>query len=364
MTPRLTPVIDRTSSRRPALSTGPPPAGSRYRPDLFPQTRVIDRTSPGRLPLSTGPPPAGSRYRPDLPRKAPVIDRTSPGRPALSTGPPPADPRYRPDLLRQTRVIDRTLTRQTRVIDRTSPGRPALSTGPPPADPRYRPDLPRQTRVIDRTSSGRLPLSTGVPRSVRWPVSCLVPRGLITHLSRFAKWRKQPTSERPTSHEPNRRTQIPPCFRKTWRAASNRLCGGTRQAPGWRDLRNRRGRRSVGCAPFPAGRSAASSPPTVLGGSEEARRPRGGAEDRGRGRRPGDGRDPATTRTPVTRTAPALPLRSGISWTLQRRGASPTAPAAAARRGEEGGYIPGSRAARRRACAGPREEERCSDESR
>ena len=83
---------------RPALSTGPPPADPRYRPDLPRQTRVIDRTSPGRFTLSTGPPPADPRYRPDLPRQIHVIDRTSPSRPALSTGAPRADPRYRPDL--------------------------------------------------------------------------------------------------------------------------------------------------------------------------------------------------------------------------------------------------------------------------
>ncbi|MDE2751880.1 MAG: hypothetical protein OXI83_04820, partial [Gemmatimonadota bacterium] len=44
-------------------------------------------------------PPADQRYRPDLLLLAGVIDRTSLRRPPLSTGPPAADRRYRPDLL-------------------------------------------------------------------------------------------------------------------------------------------------------------------------------------------------------------------------------------------------------------------------
>ena len=211
-----TPVIDRTSSNRRPLSTGPHsqptpryrpdllPADLRYRPDLLQPTPVIDRTPCSRPALSTGPPSADPRYRPDLLQPTPVIDRTPCGRPgvidrtpcgrpgvidrtpcsrpALSTGPPAADPRYRPDPLQPTRVIDRTLCSRpalstgpppadpryrpdllqpTPVIDRTPCSRPALSTGPPPTDARYRPDLLQPTPVIDRTSSSRRPLSTG-----------------------------------------------------------------------------------------------------------------------------------------------------------------------------------------------------------
>ena len=179
-----TPVIDRTSSNRRPLSTGPHSQPTpRYRPD---PTFDIGRPDA----LSTGPPAADPRYRPDPLQPTRVIDRTPCSRPALSTGPPAADPRYRPDPLQPTRVIDRTSSADpqptTRVIDRTPCSRPALSTGPPPADPRYRPDLlalltgppaadPRYrpdllqpTRVIDRTSSSRPALSTG-PTPVHRP---------------------------------------------------------------------------------------------------------------------------------------------------------------------------------------------------
>ena len=64
--------IDRTSSRRPAISTGPPPP-----------TGDIDRTSSRSPAISTGPPPAGRRYRPDPPPPTSVIDR----RPVVSRNP-------------------------------------------------------------------------------------------------------------------------------------------------------------------------------------------------------------------------------------------------------------------------------------
>ena len=97
--PKVQPHRHRTPCSRPALSTGPPSADPRYRPDLLQPTPVIDRTSSSRRPLSTGPRPADARYRPDLVQPTLDIDRTSPNRRSLSTGPRPADARYRPDLL-------------------------------------------------------------------------------------------------------------------------------------------------------------------------------------------------------------------------------------------------------------------------
>ena len=161
-----TPVIDRTPCSRPALSTGPPAADPRYRPDLLQPTLDIDRTSSSRRPLSTGPPAADPRYRPDLLRPTPVIDRTSSSRRPLSTGPPPADARYRPDLVQPT--LD---------IDRTSPNRRSLSTGPRPADPRYRPDLLsfamslRQSRHACATSRPTASASARRARTTGFPVA-------------------------------------------------------------------------------------------------------------------------------------------------------------------------------------------------
>ena len=124
-----TPVIDRTSSNRRPLSTGPhsQPTPVIDRTSSQP-TFDIDRTSSSRRPLSTGPPAADPRYRPDPLQPTLDIDRTSRSRPALSTGPPSADARYRPDPLQPTRVIDRTPFSRPD-IDRTSRSRPALSTG-------------------------------------------------------------------------------------------------------------------------------------------------------------------------------------------------------------------------------------------
>ncbi len=116
-----------------------PPAGT---PGVAQFYLLLDTAR--RPPLSTGPPVADQRYRPELAPPTLDIDRSLRRRPWISTGAGVADPGYRPELAPPTLDIDRSLRH-----------RPWISTGAGVADPGYRPELGSPTLDIDRSSRPR-----------------------------------------------------------------------------------------------------------------------------------------------------------------------------------------------------------------